>query len=193
MGNENLEENNMVPESENADECEQVEEQSIPIDDETAQLNDKLLRLGAEFDNFRKRSNREKEEFRKYATESIMINMLEVCDNFERALDSAKSADNENIGSVIDGIEMVLKQFISILEKEGVKKIECRGEEFDPHLHEAMLHIKTNEYPDNTIIDVHKPGYMLHSRVIRPVMVTIAKKPENDQNKSGKKQTTNNN
>lgn len=178
MDNENLEESNMISESENADECEQVEEQSI--DDEIAQLKDKLLRLGAEFDNFRKRSNREKEEFRKYATESIMLNMLEVCDNFERALDSAKSADNDNIGSVVDGIEMVLKQFISILEREGIQKIECRGEEFDPHLHEATLHIETNEYPDNTIIDVHKPGYMLHSRVIRPVIVTIAKKPEND-------------
>jgi len=106
--------------------------------------------------------------------------MLEVCDSFERALDSAKTADKNNIGSVVDGVEMVLKQFISILEKEGIKKIECKGEEFDPHLHEAMMHIETTDYPDNTIIDVHKPGYMLHSKVIRPVMVTVARKPENN-------------
>ncbi|HJH32533.1 MAG TPA: nucleotide exchange factor GrpE [Methanosarcinaceae archaeon] len=178
MDKENIEENNMVPESENEGECEQVEE--LSSDDEIAELKDKLLRFGAEFDNFRKRSSREKEEFRKHATENIMVQMLEVCDNFERALDSAKTADKNNIGSVVDGVEMVLKQFISILEKEGIKKIECKGEEFDPHLHEAMMHIETTDYPDNTIIDVHKPGYMLHSKVIRPVMVTVARKPENN-------------
>ena len=183
MDNENIEENNIEPDVENAAEDEQqVEERSS--EDEIAQLNDKLLRLGAEFDNFRKRSIREKEELRKHATENLMVEMLEVCDNFERALHSAKAADDPK--SIVEGVEMVLKQFISILEKEGIKKIECKGEEFDPHLHEAMLHIETDECPDNTIIDVHKPGYTLHSKVIRPVMVTVAKKPEDDSNKSEK-------
>ena len=182
MDKENLEDNNVEPDMENAPVDEQVEEQSS--EDEIAELNDKLLRLGAEFDNFRKRSKREKEELRKHATENLMVEMLEVCDNFERALHSAKSADDSK--SIVEGVEMVLKQFISILEKEGVKKIECKGEEFDPYLHEAMMHIETDEYPDNTIIDVHKPGYTLHSKVIRPVMVTVAKKPEDDSNKSEK-------
>ena len=182
MDKENLEDNNVEPAMENEPVDEQVEEQSS--EDEIAQLNDKLLRLSAEFNNFRKRSNREKEELRKRATENIMVEMLEVCDNFERALHSAKAA--EDTKSVVEGVEMVLKQFISILEKEGVKKIECKGEEFDPYLHEAMMHIETDKHPDNTIIDVHKPGYMLHSKVIRPVMVTVAKKPEDDSNKSEK-------
>ena len=176
MDKENLEENDVEPDMENAPGDEQVEERSS--EDEIAELNDKLMRLGAEFDNFRKRSNREKEELRKHATENLMVEMLEVCDNFERALHSAKAADDSK--SIVEGLEMVLKHFISLLEKEGVKKIECKGEEFDPYLHEAMMHIETNEYPDNTIIDVHKPGYMLHSKVIRPVMVTVAKKPEDD-------------
>ncbi len=182
MDKENLEDNNVKPDVGNAPEDKQVEE--LSAEDEIAQLNDKLLRLGAEFDNFRKRSNREKEELRKYATENFMLDMLDVCDNFERALHSAKSADDSK--SIVEGVEMVLKHFILILEKEGVKKIECKGEEFDPHLHEAMMHIETDEYPDNTIIDVHKPGYMLHSKVIRPVMVTVAKQPKDDSNKSGK-------
>ena len=180
MDKENLEENNVEPDMENASGDKQVEERST--EDEIAQLNDKLLRLSAEFVNFRKRSNREKEELRKYATENLMVEMLEVCDNFERALHSAKAADDSK--SIVEGVEMVLKHFISLLEKEGVKKIECKGEEFDPYLHEAMMHIETDEYPDNTIIDVHKPGYMLHSKVIRPVMVTVAKKPSDDKNKS---------
>lgn len=182
MDKENRKDNNVEPDMENAPVDEQVEEQSS--EDEVAELNDKLLRLGAEFDNFRKRSKREKEELRKQATENLMVEMLEVCDNFERALHSAKSADDSK--SIVEGVEMVLKQFISILEKEGVKKIECKGKEFDPYLHEAMMHIETSEHPDNTIIDVHKPGYMLHSKVIRPVMVTVAKKPEDDSNKSEK-------
>ncbi|HJH29602.1 MAG TPA: nucleotide exchange factor GrpE [Methanosarcinaceae archaeon] len=182
MDKENLEENDVEPDMENAQGDEQVEERSS--EDEIAELNDKLLRLGAEFDNFRKRSKREKEELRKYATENLMVEMLEVCDNFERALHSAKAADDSK--SIVEGVEMVLKQFISILEKEGVKKIECKGEEFDPYLHEAMMHIVTIKHPDNTIIDIQKPGYMLHSKVIRPVMVTVAKKPEDDSNKSEK-------
>ena len=182
MDNENIEENNIEPDAENAAGDEQVEERSS--EDEIAELNDKLLRLSAEFDNFRKRNNREKEELRKYATENLIVSMLEICDNFERALESVKAVDNNK--SILEGVEMVYKQFIAILENEGVKKIECKGEEFDPHLHEAMMHIETSEYPDNTIIDVHKPGYTLHSKVIRPVMVTVAKKPEDEQNKSGK-------
>lgn len=182
MDKENLEDNNVEPAMENVQDTKQVKEQSS--EDKIAELNDKLMRLGAEFDNFRKRSNREKEELRKHATENIMVEMLEVSDNFERALHSAKSADDSK--SIVEGVEMVLKHFISILEKEGVKKIECKGEEFDPYLHEAMMHIETDEHPDNTIIDVHKPGYMLHSKVIRPVMVTVAKKPEDDSNKSEK-------
>jgi len=147
-------------------------------EDEASKLKDQLMRLAAEFDNFRKRSAREKEEYRKFAVENIMVELLEVCDNFERALDSAKNADN--IESVVEGLEMVFNQFVSVLNKEGLERIECKGLEFDPHIHEAMAHIETSEQDDNTIIDVYKPGYMLYSKVIRPAMVTVAKNPQAD-------------
>ncbi|MBN1134837.1 MAG: nucleotide exchange factor GrpE [Methanosarcinaceae archaeon] len=147
-------------------------------EDEVAKLKDQLLRLSAEFDNFRKRSIREKEEYRKFAIENIMIELLEVCDNFERALDSAKKA--ESVDSVIEGVEMVFNQFVSILKKEGLERIKCEGCEFDPHMHEAMTHIETSEQQDNTIFEVHRSGYMLHSKVIRPAMVTVVKNPEED-------------
>ncbi|MEZ5336210.1 MAG: nucleotide exchange factor GrpE [Methanolobus sp.] len=150
--------------------------EETPAEDEAAQLRDKLLRLTAEFDNFRKRSVREKEEYRKFAVEQVIIELLEVYDNFERALDSAKKTDD--IESVITGVEMVFKQFTGILEKEGLEKIQCEGAEFDPYLHEAMMHVEHPEHEENTVVDVCKPGYCLHTKVIRPAMVTVSKKPE---------------
>ncbi|MEA1985528.1 MAG: nucleotide exchange factor GrpE [Euryarchaeota archaeon] len=156
------------------------EETADPRDVEIAQLKDQLMRNRAEFENFRNRNRKEKEEYRKFAVENIMMDLLEVSDNFERALVSARKANDAN--SVIEGVEMVFKQFNSILEKEGVQKMECQGEEFDPHLHEAMMYIESDEYPDDTIIEVCKPGYEMNSKVIRHAMVTVAK----NQNKSDK-------
>ena len=151
-----------------------VEESSAEA--EAAQLKDKLLRLTAEFDNFRKRSIREKEEYRKFAVEQVIMELLDVYDNFERAIESAKQTDD--ISSVITGVEMVFKQFTGILEKEGLEKIECQGREFDPHLHEAMMHVEHPDHEENTVMDVCRPGYCLHTKVIRPAMVTVSKKPE---------------
>ncbi|AKB85813.1 nucleotide exchange factor GrpE [Methanococcoides methylutens] len=145
-------------------------------DSEIMELKEQLIRQRAEFENFRKRSIREKEEFRKFALENMMVEMLEVYDNFERALESAKKTDD--VKSVIEGVEMVFRQFISILEKEGLKKIDCVGKEFDPHLHEAMMHVQTTEHPDHHVVDVCKPGYELNSKVIRHAMVTIADNPD---------------
>lgn len=156
-----------------------VEEENVEgtsVEDETAQLKDKLLRLTAEFDNFRKRSAREKEEYRKFAVEQVIMDLLEVYDNFERAIGSAKQTDD--ISSVITGVEMVFKQFTGILEKEGLQKIECVGNEFDPYLHEAIMHVDHPDHDENTVVDVCKPGYCLHTKVIRPAMVTVSKKPE---------------
>lgn len=168
-GPENCEDLDSKPVEENkADE--------VSSEDEAAQLRDKLLRMTAEFDNFRKRSAREKEEYRKFAVEQLIIELLEVYDNFERALDSAKQTDN--VESVITGIEMVFKQFAGILEKEGLEKIQCEGAEFDPYLHEAMMHVEHPDHEENTVIGVCKPGYCLHTKVIRPAMVTVSKKPE---------------
>jgi len=142
---------------------------------EVSELKEQVLRQKAEFDNFRKRSRREMEDFRKFAVENIMLDLLEVCDNFERALSSFRKA--EDVESVVNGVEMVFKQFISILEKEGLKKIECEGKEFDPRLHEATHHVESDKHPDNTVVEVCRPGYVFNSKVIRPVMVTVSRNP----------------
>ncbi|WP_406656763.1 nucleotide exchange factor GrpE [Methanolobus sp. ZRKC2] len=147
-------------------------------EDEASQLREKLIRLTAEFDNFRKRSIREKEEYRKFAVEQIITELLEVYDNFERAIESAKQTDD--VESVVKGVDMVFKQFTSILEKEGLQRIECKGMEFDPNLHDAIMHVEHTEQEEGTVVDVCKPGYYLHTKVIRPAMVAVAKKPDND-------------
>lgn len=140
-------------------------------------LKDQLFRLAADFDNFRKRTARQIDDNRKAVLEQVILDFLEVTDNFDRALESAKTA--EDMSSIVSGIEQLSKQFFSILEKYGVEKINSeKASEFDPHRHEAIQHIETSEVPDNTIVDVYKSGYALNSKVIRPAMVSVARNPD---------------
>ena len=117
------------------------------------------------------------EENRKAVLEQVLLDFVEVTDNFDRALKSAKTA--EDMSSIVSGIEQLSRQFFSILEKYGLEKIKSeKASEFDPHRHEAVQHIETSEVPDNTIVEVYKPGYALNSKVIRPAMVSVARSPD---------------
>jgi molecular chaperone GrpE len=149
-------------------------------------LKDQLIRLAADFDNFRKRTARQMEENRKSAIEQVLLDFVEVTDNFDRALKSARTA--EDMVPIISGIEQLSKQFFSILEKYGLERIECeKTSEFDPHKHEAVQHIETSEVPDNTVVEVYKPGYALNSKVIRPAMVSVARCPDEAEDEGDKK------
>ena len=167
--------------SSNSDDIEALKALLDEKEAEVSELKEQVLRQKAEFDNFRKRSRREMDDFRKFAVENIMFDLLEVCDNFERALVSFRKA--EDVKSVVDGVDMVFKQLISILGKEGLKKIECEGKEFDPNLHEATHHVETAEHPDNVVLEVCRPGYEFNSKVIRPAMVTVSRN-SSDRNNS---------
>ncbi|AKB28262.1 Heat shock protein GrpE [Methanosarcina siciliae C2J] len=145
--------------------------------EENELLKDQLFRLAADFENFKKRTARQMEENRKAVLEQVLLDFVEVTDNFERALKSARTA--EDMGSIVSGIEQLSKQFFSILEKYGLERIKCeKTGEFDPHRHEAIQHIETSEVPDNTIVDVYKQGYSLNEKVVRPALVSVAKNPE---------------
>jgi molecular chaperone GrpE len=158
-----------IPEHEESPEAACLEENKV--------LKDQLFRLAADFDNYRKRTARQMEENRKAVLEQVLLDFVEVTDNFDRALKSAKSAEDMN--SIVSGIEHLSKQFFSILEKYGLEKIKCeKTTEFDPHKHEAVQHIETSDVPDNTIVDVYKPGYALNSKVVRPALVSVARNPE---------------
>lgn len=171
---EGAESQNLNEEAEMSSKDEEIERLNQQIED----LNQKYKRLAAEYDNFRKRASREKEELRKYGIENVVIDLLEVLDNFERALESARNTNDTN--SIIEGIEMVYNQFYSTLNKYGLEKLVCEGEEFDPYKHEALSHVEKSENPEDTVVDVCKPGYALNSKVIRPAMVTVSKKSESE-------------
>jgi molecular chaperone GrpE len=176
VGKDKQEDDNSSDAGYSPEELEQLVQEK---DAEIASLKEDLLRKRAEFDNFRKRTRKEQEEFRNFAVENLMMELLDVYDNFERAIESAHNTND--VDSVVEGVEMVFRQFVSILEKEGLKRIECEGEEFDPSEHEAMMHVEHADHPDNTIIDVCKPGYKLNSRIIRPAMVTVSKNTSSDK------------
>lgn len=143
---------------------------------ELADLNNKYLRLAADFDNYRKRQAQERESLLKYGAAETMTKLLVVLDTFERAKEQLKEI--EDCKSVKDGYEVVFKQLVDVLKKAGLEKIEAQGAEFDPNLHEAVAKTPTTEYPDNTVILEMQAGYKLGDRVLRPALVNVAQNEE---------------
>lgn len=141
-----------------------------PRDKKIEELNAKYMRLMADFQNQKKRFDKEKADIHQFANEKIVKNLLEVLDNFERALDATKDADP----SLHEGMELIFKQLMAALEKAGVAEIKALGEEFDPNFHNAVMMEETDEYESNKVSEVMQKGYTLNSRVIRPSMVKVA-------------------
>ncbi|MBF0375863.1 MAG: nucleotide exchange factor GrpE [Desulfamplus sp.] len=148
---------------------------------------DRVLRLSAEFDNYKKRSSREMADFRKFANESVFRQLLTVVDNLERALSSAsltskaseKEQDLQN-SAVIQGVEMTCKDIIKLFEAFNVKPVDAQGKPFDPAFHQAVSHQESEQYPDNTVIAELQKGYILHDRLLRPSMVVVSKASTNN-------------
>ena len=140
---------------------------------ELAEQKDSFVRLQAETDNFRKRLSREKDEFSQYANERLIRELIPIFDNLERALEDPSN----DTKSLKEGLEMILKQFSSFLEKEKVEPIEAIGKKFDPMIHEVLTSEESSEHEENTIISQFVKGYTINNRVIRPSQVVISKKP----------------
>jgi len=138
---------------------------------EREDLYQRLARLQADFDNFRKRSRKEQEDFARYASQNLVERLLPVLDNFSRALE-AEYGDNNSLKA---GVEMTYRQLFEVLSQEGLTVIEAKGQTFDPEYHEAVMQEETDEYPDGTVIEVFQKGYKLKNKVIRPAMVKVAK------------------
>lgn len=138
--------------------------------------HDKFLRTLAEFDNFRKRSREEFQQVCAFAIEDLVIRLLPVLDNFERAIKTAEEI--KDYDALHGGVILILRQLRDILTKEGVTPIESQGKLFDPNLHEAVMRVDTDEYPDGTIIEEFQAGYTLGDKVIRPSMVKVARHPD---------------
>ena len=143
------------------------------------ELKDKWLRVTADFDNFRKRMNKEKTEWRDFAQEEIIVELLPVLDNFDRALAAATTTGiNGNANTFADGMKMVHKQLIDILTQHKVTVIDCVGKPFNPHFHEAVMTVPSAEFPEDTVVEEIQKGYLRNDKVIRPSMVKVSKPPQ---------------
>jgi molecular chaperone GrpE len=142
---------------------------------DAARLKDQLLRVAADFDNFKKRSRREVADASKYAKEDVLRDLLPVFDNLERAAAHAGSATD--VKALADGIGMVMRQFLDTLGKIGVERVNATGQPFDPAVHEAVQHLETTEHPPGTVAMELQAGYRTPDRVLRPAMVVVAKAP----------------
>jgi molecular chaperone GrpE len=142
---------------------------------ESAKLKDQLLRLAADFDNFKKRSRKEMSDIAKQAREDVLRDLLPVFENLELA--TAHAAGATDVKALTEGIAMVMRQFLDTLGKLGISRIESLGQPFDPAVHEAVQHLETTEHPPGAVAMELQAGYRNADRVIRPAMVVVAKAP----------------
>lgn len=155
---------------------EQIKEEQVKKEQDYPALWDKYVRLQAEFDNYRKRSFKERADFIKFANEGLIIELLGILDNFERGIKSAEQ--KKDYGLLHQGVDMILKQLHSLLETKGLSRIKSLGEKFNPHQHEAVEVIEEDGVKEEVVADELQPGYMLGGRVIRPAMVRVVKAKE---------------
>ena len=169
-----------APESEEADENAQQNEevtrlnrQLLETDEELCALNDKYLRLAAEFDNYKRRVQRDQQDTIRFANEKLFKDLLPTLDNLERALQSGR--EQALIQGLLEGVDLTYKHFLDTLQKMGIKQVTSVGEAFDPAKHQAVGQVESTSVPESTVVDEYQKGYFLHDRILRPAMVTVAK------------------
>ena len=172
---ETVAEDEVVEEAENSEEASTghkfFKKKKDKKDEQIAELNDKLMRTMAEFDNFRKRSEREKSQMFEVGAKSIVEKILPVIDNFERGLASVPEADKG--GAFVQGMEQIYKQFMTSLESVGVTPIDAVGKEFDPNFHNAVMHAEDENFGENIVSEELQKGYMYKESVVRHSMVKV--------------------
>ncbi len=151
-------------------ETEETIDEVAVLQAECTKLQDKLLRNTAELENFKRRTNEEKQNFMKYATQGVMLELVEIVDNYERALTSLEGSVDENVCS---GIEMIYKQLNNVLANHGVEKIETVGNIFDPNLHQAVMTGVDENYESGYVIEEFQKGYKMKDKILRPAMVKV--------------------
>jgi molecular chaperone GrpE len=151
---------------------------------EAEEASDKYRRTYADFENYRKRMQRDQTEFRKYANEQMALELLPVIDHLSLALRHANEGGACG-DALLQGVEMVYKQFRDVLEKFGIKPFKAEGEPFDPALHEAMMQVETSDVPENMVVQVFQDGYLYHEKVLRHAKVGVSKKPAISEGDNG--------
>lgn len=152
------------------------------LEEQLTAEKEKVLRLSAEFENYKKRKQREIDDFKKFANEMVFKQLLTVVDNLERAITSAE--ENADDDSLLEGVKLTHKEIIKLLESFNVTVVAPENQPFDPNFHQAVTQEETDEVPDNTVTSVLQKGYLLHDRLIRPAMVVVSKRVEKDTEKN---------
>ena len=158
------------------------------LNQEITGLKDQRLRAIAELENFRKRAEKDQSDALKYGISNFAKEIINIRDNIERAQSSIsdEAKNNEEIKSVIEGIDLIAQSVVSTFEKIGIKKIESLNEKFDHNLHQAMMEIENEELEPGTIVQELIPGYTLHDRLLRPAMVGVSKKSKKSEDNADK-------
>jgi len=142
------------------------------LQQEKEELHNQYLRLAADFQNYKRRNEKEKNDIYEFANEKLILELLPIIDNFERALQSVKESEENK--KFVEGVEMIFKQLLAVLNKNGVQEIDAMGKAFDPNYHHAVMQEENPDYESNTIIEVLQKGYTFREKVIRPSMVKVA-------------------
>lgn len=180
-------EENIDKEEDSAEEVEEVDEQSqlietmqrlVKAEAVIAHQKDEVLRVQAEMQNLRRRTEQDVEKAHKFGQERLSIELLAVMDNLERALQVGMDREDESVKALLDGVELTLKSFVDCFRKFSIVQIDPLGEPFDPQLHQAMSMQENPNVEPDTVTAVMQKGYTLHGRVIRPAMVMVSKAPE---------------
>ena len=187
------EKNNNSEENLTNDDFSENKDQGPSLEEEIQQLREEKLRLLAEMENLRKRSDRDRIDSIKYGSINLARDILTPDDNLTRALEAIpqEEKNSETIKNLIDGLKMVQREFSTILEKHGVKKIDALNKKFDHNFHQAMVEIENDEVEDGIVIQEMQSGYIMHDRLLRPSMVGVSKKPshsKDDNNKNEEKE-----
>ena len=153
--------------------------------EQLAEASDKMMRLQADFTNFRKRAAKERQEALLFGSQNLFKDLLSVVDNLDRAIGHARENSGGDLGSFLQGVELVRRELLGVFEKHHVTEIEAMGCAFDPALHEAMAQVEVDSAPPNTVVEVLEKGYQLRDRLVRPSRVVVAKAPSEPKSDEG--------
>ena len=159
----------------------EIEELKTKLEEKEKEVKehyDRLLRVAADFDNYKKRAAREKEEWTKFANEDLIKGILPFIDNLERAVNHSEK--KEDYQSLVEGLKLTVQQLLNTLNKFGVSPIQSLGKPFNPAVHQAMLLVETDQHEPNQVVEEFQKGYLLNERLLRPATVSVSKLPEKE-------------
>jgi len=187
---EDITENQETTETDIEENSDANEDDIQKLKEEIESLKDQRLRAVAELENFRKRAEKDQSDALKYGIANFAKEIINIGDNIERAKSSISEEvrSNESIKSVVDGLDLIAQSTMATFEKIGIKKIESINQKFDHNLHQAMMEIEKNDCEPGTIVQELIPGYTLHDRLLRPAMVGVSKKSQENQDDKGTKE-----